>query len=432
MVGRAQASANESPQGNPKAELALKRPAHQREKGLWNFLTWSFFLSQIVAAQHLTSSSAQAAEAAGDDTRVDTALDAAGGPPGALAALAFLDPADLQQALALAAQSIDAGHVAAGSTDGFLVLDSETAEAGDAGAKAGVRTVVLDEPSLLQESSSPAAGGDSPGSSPDIPGSILDPVIPPIVDVVVDILDPVLDPMMDVVGDVAGALEPVVEGVVAPLAELAGGLVNALEPVVDGVAAPVAALAGGLVDALEPVVDGVAAPVVALAGGLVGALEPVVDGVLGPIASTVADVTAPVGGSVDALFGSLIGEGTDPAPGGSIADALSALGLVSGGPSSVIEAVVGAGGGLLGAGGLDDLFSGGGYTEYNLALQAGASGSTGGAAASTGAALDTPGIDLDLGALVQLGSDENEPEAGGLDLGAILGGGGPRLEWHWL
>jgi hypothetical protein len=39
-----------------------------RERGLWSFLTWSFFLSQLLAAQQLIGAAANSAEAAEDPT----------------------------------------------------------------------------------------------------------------------------------------------------------------------------------------------------------------------------------------------------------------------------------------------------------------------------------------------------------------------------
>jgi hypothetical protein len=484
MVGRSQASLQKSSQAGPEAAAAVKRPAHQREKGLWNFLTWSFFISQIVAAHHLTSSSAHAAEAADDKGSADTALDVAAGPD-ALAALAFLDPADLQQAIAMAAKSINAGQVATG-LDGLLGVETH---ADEEGASVGARTAVPDEEPTPQVASAAAVGGDSPGGESDATGAMAGTVIGPVVGEVLDLLDPILDPVITIVGDVAGVLDPVVDGVVAPVLGAVEGLVDALDPLLDGLVAPVAGLAGGLVEALEPVLegvvapvaglvetlepvlDGIVAPIAGLAGGVAEVLEPVLEGVVAPVAGLAGGVTevlepvlqgavapvaglaggvaevlgpvlggvsdpiasivtgaaAPIGDPVGELFDALAGEGTEA--GGSLASTLSALGL-TGGSSGVIEAVTGSGGGLLGAGGLDDLFSGGGYTDYNLALQTGASGSTG-IADSVSTALDPTAADLDLGALIQLDSDENEADAG-LGLSALLGGTGLRLEWNWL
>jgi hypothetical protein len=225
MVGRSQASLQKSSQAGPEAAAAVKRPAHQREKGLWNFLTWSFFISQIVAAHHLTSSSAHAAEATDDKGSADTALDVAAGPD-ALAALAFLDPADLQQAIAMAAKSINAGQVATG-LDGLLGVETH---ADEEGASVGARTAVPDEEPTPQVASAAAVGGDSPGGESDATGAMAGTVIGPVVGEVLDLLDPILDPVITIVGDVAGVLDPVVDGVVAPVLGAVEGLVDALDP----------------------------------------------------------------------------------------------------------------------------------------------------------------------------------------------------------
>ena len=49
--------------GTPVAAIQRDLPGtQQREKGLWNFLTWSFFISQIMVAEQFLGSAAKAGE----------------------------------------------------------------------------------------------------------------------------------------------------------------------------------------------------------------------------------------------------------------------------------------------------------------------------------------------------------------------------------
>src|SRR5713226_7477726 len=47
--------------GPPRNRPDMPTPLPTRQQGLWNFLTWSFFISQVLAAESFAGSSAHAA-----------------------------------------------------------------------------------------------------------------------------------------------------------------------------------------------------------------------------------------------------------------------------------------------------------------------------------------------------------------------------------
>ena len=196
---------------------------------------------------------------------------------------------------------------------------------------------------------------------------------------VVQVLDPVVEqvvaPVIGIVGDVAGdvvqVLDPVVEQVVAPVigivGDVAGDFVRVLDPVVEQVVAPVIGIVGDVVgdvvQVLDPVVEQVVAPVVQV-------LDPIVEQVVAPVVQALDPVVAPVIEALDPLLAPVA-----DIVGGPLA---SLLGLDPGGGAPIIMTpVVAASSGSLDFEGapavgplvLDDLFSGGNYTDYNLALQ---------------------------------------------------------------
>jgi hypothetical protein len=160
----------------------------------------------------------------------------------------------------------------------------------------------------------------------------------------------------------------------------------------------VTALAGDVVgdvaQVLDPVLDQVVAPVTALAGDVIGDTVQVV----GPV---IEQVTAPV----TDLLGSLLGPGS-----------------TGGQPILATSVVVASSGSIDFEGvppasplGLDDLFSGGRYSDYNLALQADAS-------ISANPASGGPLPNLDLAVDLNIAHDAGTPPDNG------QGGQGSHLQ----
>ncbi len=367
----------------------LERSPRQREKGLWNFLTWSFFMAQVVAAHQMLTSSAMAGEAPQDAAHGEAAVDPQA-VAAAIAALNGIESAIEQVTGSAIAQSTPVGgvNVAAGGDGARHAMDTEVS--GEIAEEAG-RSLRADSYGALKDVTGSASDIDTPtvivvdpggGVGPildpvieivddvrdgvlppviGVGGEVLDPVVEivdtvvdevvaPVVGGLVDVIDPVIDgvvtPVIGAVEDVVETLVPVVDGVVAPVVDLAGGLVDALEPVVDGVVAPVAGVVDGLVDVVDPVIDGVVSPVIGAAEDVVETLVPVVDGVVAPVvdlAGGLVDVLEPVVDGVVAPVAEVVGsvaDALDPVADGVVAPVASAAGDLIEALDPVLDTVV--------------------------------------------------------------------------------------------
>jgi len=327
------------------SERWVVRSARSRERGLWSFLTWSFFLSQILAAQQFIGSGAYAAENAADTTASgDGSLaDAVTGPhsapiigdgpaadepgvaeqsdaaPSGIAGdvLRLPPDANLQQELGLSLEPIDRASPTAASVPPELV------------------TLAAAAPALQV-----AATGESPDL--DVPGA-LDPILGPV-------LDGIVSPVLGTVGDLVGTLNPVLE----PVLGTVGGVVDTLESVLDPVVSPVLATVGDLAGTLDPVLDQVAAPLLDTVGDLVSPLQPVIEPLAAPVLGSLAEVTSEIG-----PLPSLAGLGLE-----SVAGASGAGDLLASGGSVVLQELP-----VISSIALDNLFVGGSYSDYNLELQ---------------------------------------------------------------
>jgi hypothetical protein len=304
---------------------------------------------------------------------------------------------------------------------------------------------------------------------------------------VVQTLDPVLEtvvaPLTGAVGAVVGALEPVVESVVAPVAGLVGEVVQTLDPVLETVVAPLTSAVGGVVGTLDPILEQVVAPVGGITGGVIELVEPIVeqtivpaagvleevlqslDPVMDPVTGLAAEagtVFGEVGTTVSGLgaslvepLGPVINEIAAP-PGGPLAlfdpgveafeqfggsspDPLATLlGLGSGGTPIVLAPVTAAAGSISFQSlpvpdGLNELFSSGSYTEYNLALQSATSAEAPQPALTVGATLQNALSALEPAALVNADPEEGTQGAVNGNLTSVLESGGLHgLGWLGL
>lgn len=493
-------------------EAAARPPsARQRERGLWSFLTWSFFISHVVAAQQAAAAGAMAAEAPSDglntaEQRAEVPFSAA-----ALEQPGF-DPAEIQHAAGPQVQQVEP------AAPTFLALEDQAPAPSDAGAleHSAFDDAVHATP-RGQTAVADVVGKSSPAEAAAPPvatelGQVLEQVLDPVTHVVGGVLDGVVDPLLTpltgLVGDVVEDLTPVLDQVLdpvtgavssvvhvvtdlvdpllTPVGGLAGDVVEALVPAIDQVISPVADLTGSVIELTEPVLDPVIAPTAAVLEELLQTLDPVIDPVTGiaagagallgeaiepatalvgdavePLVPVVNDLTAPIGevvGPLLAPIGSVLGPVTAPLLGpvadgisllepltGQVSDSagvsaeqpLSALlGLDSGGESILIGPVAAAAGSLdlpelpvLGA--IDELFSGGSYTEYSLALQGSAGAGSQPLAAGAGA-LDGLVTGIENIALFGQDSADAGSDAPAAILPNILGGGGLRLDWAGL
>ena len=327
----------------------LTSAAPQRERGLWTFLTWSFFLSQLLAAQQLIGTAANTAEAAEETSQSTQSSNA--------------------QSARVASATVEGGSLAPEANE---FEDDDTAL-----AHIGLAFPPFDRPT------GPNSGhhiGPSPEASPDaaygvrplaaadlvtLPATQGEPgftSVPSTASPTAQdpggprLLDPILDPIEDVVEDVVGLLDPVIDDILSPVGDTVDDVIAALAPLTDavldltgdvvgdvgdvtGALAPVVEAVGEVVETLEPVVEQVVAPAVAVVGDAGEALAPVVEAVAAPVGE-IAETLSPVAPSA-----------TEP-----VVDVVASSGSV------LLE-------GLPAVSSLDDLFSGGGYTQYGLELQ---------------------------------------------------------------
>ena len=495
-------------------------------RGLWSFLTWSFFLSQVVTMEQASAAEAQAG---GTGDEAGPASDPAAGQaarnaflPVEAAMLADMQEAAPQVATQGLVQEATAQTAfltsAPGEAAGAMVpdrADSSGARQTSAAPNAAMasQSLIAAAPDLDGAATPPSLEGPSgddhlPAMGPSDGDPVIGPVLGIVGDVVGDVVQvvdavleqviaPVLGGVADVLGDVVHALDPVLEQVVAPVlggvADVLGDVVHALDPVLEQVVAPVlggvADVLGDVVHVLDPVLEQVVAPVLGGVGDVLGdvvhALDPVLEQVVAPVLGGVGDVlgdvvhaldpvleqvVAPVLGGVGDVLGDVV-QVLDPVLEQVVAPALgiagdvagdvvqvldpvveqvaapvadilggplaSLLGLGSDGGAPIIVAAVVASSGSIdfeagptaGSLPLDDLFSAGGYSDYNLTLQADASV---GANAASGGILPAIDIAAELSALTGNGPTESEHGAQGnahhIGLPSLLGDTG----LHWL
>ena len=328
----------------------LERQARQKERGLWNFLTWSFFLSQVIAdspfAGAAVASSANVEETSehGNAARHSSVQPPMGRGPGS-----GLDggegPTGAQPVSGVAASQLALPDINADALSHFTGIDvagdNSPRQLGVMDASGGSRVA----------SASGQEGEHPPANAPDDSGtgggSGID--LPPIGSGVVDLIDDLLDPPLSAIGGVVGDLTDCLTGTI-------DDVMSSLQGATDLVGNTLALVPNTLAPVLKPLTD------------VVDAAGEAIQGVTAPLTTTLEKVTD---GLPDLL-------GLDKLVGG---------GLVSA-PGQILFKPLSIGGDLL-----PDLFSKGKYTDYNLALRADQGGDTQGhasvATASSSTLLDS-------------------------------------------
>ena len=299
-------------QRHPSAKDGISMGNPQRERGMWSFLTWSFFLSQLAVGNAFAGGSAQAAS--GDGSGPGSSDSAA------FKAASVLGPPDFSTFASEAPQSAALHDGAAQSRAGVSATGPghDTVE----------RLDLTGDASHAMRSFATLDGGASEGGAilPDGPGDgdpgillppivemppimsippILDGLVAPIlpgIDDLVDSLGPNLDgllvPVVETVEDLAGVLGPALELAISPVGSLVHGAIAGLEPVLDPLLSPVAGVAEGIGELVQPV-DGIAGPLMDLADPIVDAVDPILSPIINvveagqPILDPVLDAAAP-------------------------------------------------------------------------------------------------------------------------------------------
>lgn len=208
--------------------------AQQRERGLWSFLTWSFFLSQIVAGQAFLGSAANAAQ--GTDLNLGEAAD------------------DGQSRIAntLAELEHDRSAIEDGSLSGETapVMIQNRPQVDDPQLNATGLNAIDDASATSMSFAQGGSGtasvvggqeivGDGSGGAGDIPAPIQfdgGGILPGVLDIAVD---GTLVPVLGVVDDLVGALNPLLAQTLSPVVGVVDDLLAAVNPVVDQALTPV-------------------------------------------------------------------------------------------------------------------------------------------------------------------------------------------------
>jgi len=293
---------------------AIVQTVHQRERGMWSFLTWSFFLSQLVSHGVLSTGAAKAANGAElasgseetgsdkamvgslssasdeatatDETPAATTPTIVSGPQGEVANLearvAVVGAPDAaanqrQEAVAEVVTAASGGAESDVDGDGCGCPTSHHVHADQ--EDLGDRLVIVGSDS---GDSIVAEGPGDDAANPNPVELVTDDVLPPVTEIVGDlpetVTDDVLTPILDPVG---GLLDAVADDALTPVLDPVGGLLDA---VTDDVLTPVLDPVGGLLDA---VANDVLTPVLDPVGGL---LDAVANDVLTPVLDPVGDL----------------------------------------------------------------------------------------------------------------------------------------------
>lgn len=263
---------------------------HKRDRGMRNFLTWSFFLAQAAAATEFLGGAAKAAEADGADAK-KAPLDASAakfaplGVSGKGGATSDASGAEAQKPPAGAA-SPSAGNPEASASappqlpavDGATAAVPAASSGGGGGSSQSFDAGTLIVVSATQVDiniSTPINLGPVPDAVTQAPDVVTN-LVPQLVESLNDVISPLtqipivgdlLDGVLDLAGDVATVVTPVVEAVDDVLANVVG--------TVDGVL--------GIVPETVADVTGAVTDIVGIVTPALGAVADTVDGVLDTI-----------------------------------------------------------------------------------------------------------------------------------------------------
>jgi len=291
--------------------ISIESP--QRERGLWSFLTWSFFLSQLAVGNAFAGGAAQAAtgidaNAPGNTASTGIPTTSALAPPDFRAFGGEDRPSEV---LPVAAGQAHTNASVIGPEFGSI-------ERVDLADDATISTA---RPFATQGGGASGGGAIQSDALPDVnPGVVLTPIVelppvivsppvlgdllPPIlatVDDLVDSLGPTLDglivPVVETIEDLAGILGPTLDQVLSPIETLVASATDAVVPVIESVLAPVEDVVEGVSELLEPIIGG-DGPIVALAAPVIGGVE----SILSPVETLVADATNAVVPVIEAVL----------------------------------------------------------------------------------------------------------------------------------
>jgi hypothetical protein len=312
----------------------VERQARQKERGLWNFLTWSFFLSQVIAdGQYTGAAAASSAHAEETSEHSGGARQSSSQPPMGAMPGSGLEGRESGTGVH-PTTAVAAPHVALPEVNGDAISkfapaevadDNDPRQLGAPGASAGGQIASAGD---QEAGNTPPSMSDDPSSGGGGIGADPTDAIPPIGSGVVDLIDDLLEPPLSVIGEIIGDLPDA-------LPETIDDLMSTLDGLTKLIGASTAQVPEVLNTVLSKTVPDIAAPATELLKSVPTLLPTVIDDALPDLLD--------------------LGKQAD---GGLISDVLSAPGQILFKPSTI--------GGDLSL----DLFSRDGkYTDYNLAVR---------------------------------------------------------------
>lgn len=334
----------------PDAQRAPGQVLPHKERGLWNFLTWSFFLVQMLAVDQLLGGVAKAAgelDLAGSNADAEPALLISGSAP-------LLEGAG-NSLVEEASDSRSAGP-AKDVVGAYLTSGRGNGQAIELEAIAAVQAVAaLSLPGTASAGYAPASAELIPGD--DVRISIANDIQGEMLDLVID----EVQYLLETIDDIGGSLDDVVSGITEPMLDTIGDVLDdTLNPIMHQLLGAVGDVAGSL----DHVLDVVTAAAANLAKETVAAVNDLVGDVAAPLLETQSDAVPDVAAVI-----------------GDVAETAQPLHAALNLPTKVLDALAMPGNeGVLASPGniifpvhgsvaLDELFSGNRYTDYNLALQ---------------------------------------------------------------
>jgi len=308
---------------------ARTEPRPERQRGLWSFLTWSFFLANVLTASELMNGSAHAASTDGDansahpsgsdDGNVTLGNDPSGMQHTSLegtSPVLLSDPNETKVAVngmnaeLSAAQGVESPVQVAALSATAMSLDAASSWASPvdgAGSPPGGDTGGI------------GAGGHDPGTTTIIEiihdgGNILGPVG--------TIVDTVTAPIVGAVGDVVYSVVPVVNEVVNTVTQTVASAVDTVDHLLGTVTSAVS-------DTVPAVVSDVAGIVTGIADAATGLADHALDtasNVVSDLTQTVSSLTSSASDVVDAALNTVTTTVSDTLP----ALVSDATGLVTG------------------------------------------------------------------------------------------------------
>jgi hypothetical protein len=335
------AQGNAARSRTPDTEDSRRPLAHvppHKERALWNFLTWSFFLAQILAADQLVNGQANAA---GD---LDLPASDAAAEAAALRLDGLMPDADTGNAVP---DDVGASRSAGQADDGVAV----SMQAGRADGPGIILDAIPEAQSQGSAEVEIVSGGHVPSASAQIPAEDATPSIAnDIHGGLLDVVNDTVDPLLDTVENLGEVLDDIVGGIVAPLIGTLGDTVeSAVDPLLNTVEVVVSSLDESLGAVTAPLLGTLGDAVPDVVAAITGGLDDVVENPIQPLEGAVELAMKGLAALAPAAAASL--EATD-----AIGDVLASAGELT---FPIVETV-----------GLDDLFIGSRYTDYNLALQA--------------------------------------------------------------